>query len=249
MNSSEQGSQFERLVFRLLSEKLAGGELGLIPGACRIHRGKGYFSRDRKRYIVCDVSIEMYLPGLIQWSLLWVWECKDLASPVPVNDIEEFWAKLRQIAGVNVKGAMVSTKGFQQGTVEFAKAQGIALAQYRDHPKPLLLLGYAGAGKSSLLSSYLLNSRRATTGKSPTDYAKHLLKVDPHCQGLPVEPNLSDRPELLPPGKAVVNADGPNPELLLSISYGTFGASVGDREFGSWTDFLRFTLGDRTDEV
>ena len=56
-----------------------------------------------------------------------VFECKDYAGSIPVDDVEEFWAKLTQIAGANVKGCMVITGGIQESALTFARAKGIAV--------------------------------------------------------------------------------------------------------------------------
>lgn len=50
-----------------------------------------------------------------------------------VNDVEEFYAKLQQITGANVKGCMVSSNGFQEGAINFARAKGIGLIRLLDN--------------------------------------------------------------------------------------------------------------------
>jgi hypothetical protein len=103
--------------------------LGLLPASCSVYRKKGYYSRDRDREIVLDVSIELTLPGATNWSILWAWECKDYLSHVPASDLEEFWAKLQQIGGVNVKGGFATTAALQQGAMCFAKSKGISVVR------------------------------------------------------------------------------------------------------------------------
>ena len=125
------GEAFEKRVFGAVTQLLTSGQLGIVPACCSVFRGKGYYSRDRKRAIHVDISIEVRRPGAKQLTLLWVWECKDYSSPVPPGDIEEFVAKLNQIAGKNVKGAVVSSGGFVASALNYAKAQGLAVATLR----------------------------------------------------------------------------------------------------------------------
>src|SRR3954466_10165793 len=61
--SVERGRAFEEQVYDALVKELHDGRLGLLPSSCSVHLRKGYFSRDRGREIVIDVSIEMRLPG------------------------------------------------------------------------------------------------------------------------------------------------------------------------------------------
>ena len=101
----------------------------MAPKNCRLFRRKAYYSRDRGAPVVVDLSIEVWLPDASQYSLLWVCECKDYGSPVPVNDVEEFAAKLQQIAGANVKGMMAISGAMQQGALNYARSRGIAVVR------------------------------------------------------------------------------------------------------------------------
>lgn len=116
-------------VMRLLQEHLAAGELGIASDCVRVHHRRGYYSRDRQTNIVVDVSIEVTRPGARDPWLVCVWECKDYESRVPVDDIEEFHAKLLQIGVHRIKGTVASRGGFQRGAVTFARSQGIGLAR------------------------------------------------------------------------------------------------------------------------
>lgn len=124
-NNYERGRAFELRVFNIIMEELAMGRLGLMPSLCEVFLRKNYPSRDRQAMIEFDVSIELNLPRYDTWSLLWVWECKDYNTPLPVGEIEKFWARLHQIAGVNVKGAIATTGQLQSGALSFAKSKGI----------------------------------------------------------------------------------------------------------------------------
>jgi hypothetical protein len=137
-----KGRELERQVFEAVQELLGSGTLGLSAERCRIFLSKAYYSRDRKSDIETDVSLELWPRGGHEPSLIWIWECKAYATAVPVDDIEEFHAKLEQIGGHRAKGTMVATKGFQRGTVEYAVSKGIGLvrmvkrSQLLVHPRP-----------------------------------------------------------------------------------------------------------------
>ncbi|WP_156001227.1 restriction endonuclease [Thioalkalivibrio sp. ALgr3] len=129
MNTVAKGDAFEDEVFQALKRELEEGRLGLAPASARMFQKKGYYSKDREKEIVVDISIEVWRPGAENFSLLWVCECKDYESPIPVDDIEEFKAKLDQIAGKNVKGVVVTKRAFQSGALTFARNQGIGLVR------------------------------------------------------------------------------------------------------------------------
>jgi Zn-dependent peptidase ImmA (M78 family) len=67
--------------------------------------------------------------------MLTVIECKNYKKIIPINTIEEFKAKLDQIAGKNVKGIMVSSSGFAKRTSNYAESHGIALVRLLDSNK------------------------------------------------------------------------------------------------------------------
>lgn len=126
------GDAFEKRVFDLFARELAEGSLPLRSDACKIFRKKGYYSKDREKDIIFDVSIEAYLPNQDHWSMLWVIECKDYSHSVPVDDVEEFFAKLQQIGGANLKGVMISPRAFQKGALTFAQSKGMGLVRLLD---------------------------------------------------------------------------------------------------------------------
>jgi tetratricopeptide (TPR) repeat protein len=140
MDTSSRGRSFEDIVYDILRNKISKGELGVLSTACTIHRRKAYHSRLRNKPIVVDISIEVRLPGCAEWSLLWVWECKDLSRAVPVDDVEEFWAKLQQIAGVNVKGFLATSGPLQDGALNLAKSVGIGVMRILPPDQVMMVL-------------------------------------------------------------------------------------------------------------
>lgn len=127
MNTVAKGNTFEDKVFELIEAELNYDRLGLTPSQARIFKKKGYFSKERNSEIVVDISIEIWPPHAKNYSLLWVCECKDYSSPVPVSDVEEFKAKLDQIAGKNVKGIIASPNSLQKGALDYARSNGIGV--------------------------------------------------------------------------------------------------------------------------
>jgi len=127
MNTTEKGNKFEDEVFKEIKELLESGSLGLIPDCCHLFQKKGYYSRDRDSDIILDISIEVWMPGADRWSMLWACECKDCSRPVSVDDIEEYKAKLNQIAGVNVKGMFATSSAYQRSAYNYAASNGIGL--------------------------------------------------------------------------------------------------------------------------
>lgn len=129
MSTVAKGDALEDQAFDLLKVELSQGRLGIDSASGRIFKKKGYYSRDREKDIVVDISIEVWPPGAQNYSLLWVCECKNYGHSIPVDDVEEFKAKLDQIAGKNIKGVMASRSSFQSGAIAFARNQGIGLVR------------------------------------------------------------------------------------------------------------------------
>lgn len=103
--------------------------LGIIPECAKVFHRKAYYSQQRNKPIMMDVVIELYRPGLDTPYLVWVWECKDYSTQVPVDDVEEFHAKLEQIKVHKTKGTIICRNGFQQGAINYAQSLGIGLAR------------------------------------------------------------------------------------------------------------------------
>ncbi|GAB2627840.1 restriction endonuclease [Novilysobacter erysipheiresistens] len=127
MSTVAKGTAFENRVFAAIQAELAADRLGLSPALARAHQRQAYYSRDRDADIITDLSIEVWLPSADSWSILWVCECKDYSGSVPVDDVEEFKAKLDQIAGSNKKGVLAISGALQSSALRYAKANGIGV--------------------------------------------------------------------------------------------------------------------------
>jgi hypothetical protein len=94
LDTVAKGDALESDVFSTLKNELDNGCLGISPTSGRIFKQKGYYSKDREKDIIMDVSIEVWLPNAYKYSMLWVCECKNYNHRVPVDDVEEFKSKL-----------------------------------------------------------------------------------------------------------------------------------------------------------
>lgn len=127
MNTTLKGNQLEKRLYLLLNDLLNNDLYYLNRKHSQVFEKKAYYSAIRESEIIFDVTIESYLPGALDFSALHIFECKNLAKNVTVDDIEEFSSKLDQVGKHNTKGIMVSTKGFASGTKKFAKNLKIGL--------------------------------------------------------------------------------------------------------------------------
>lgn len=132
MNTVRKGDELEAAIFDMFSKEIANGQFWAHKDYCKIFTQKGYFSRDREKNIIFDVSIEVYLPGQETYSVLVLIECKNYNHRVPVDDVEEFYAKVQQVSGANIKGIVASTNAFQEGSFKYSKSKGIGLLRYFD---------------------------------------------------------------------------------------------------------------------
>ncbi|CAN5327139.1 ImmA/IrrE family metallo-endopeptidase [soil metagenome] len=131
MSTVAVGDSLELAIQSLFQEQIDAG-LFFSKDCCKVFRKKGYYSKDREAKIFFDVSIEMYMPGATEYSMLWLIECKNLSRSVSVDDAEEFFAKVDQVAGANGKAVLASNRSFQSGAKTFAKSKGMGLLRYFD---------------------------------------------------------------------------------------------------------------------
>lgn len=126
-----QGDKFERLMYIELKHLLEDGKLLVSPENTAIFLGKKYYSLQRQDYIQMDITIEKFYEKDSRCpSIILVFECKDYNGSIPVDDVEEFHAKLQQIGADNTKGFIITRNGrFQRSAISYAKANGIALAK------------------------------------------------------------------------------------------------------------------------
>lgn len=122
-----KGTDYEIKVMNRVKLMLEQEELGISPKQVRISHKPAYYSRDRQKDIIFDVSIEVCRKGTETPHWFWIWECKNYSHKVPVDDVEEFHAKLNQIGADKTKGTIISPSEFDEGACEFAHSKGIGL--------------------------------------------------------------------------------------------------------------------------
>lgn len=128
MNTTKAGDELEVKVYDLLQSEIDAGRFFAAREYCKVYRKKGYFSATRGSDIIFDVSVEVSLAGATRPSLIVLIECKNYSSSVPVNDIEEFESKIRQVEAH--KGIVAATSEFQSGTLAVARSKNMGLLRY-----------------------------------------------------------------------------------------------------------------------
>lgn len=142
MNTVKVGDKFEDKCYRLIERAIKNGELGIDEKYAKVFKKKGYYSKDREKDIVFDLSIEVWPEGAERFVLLFIIECKSspAGNKVPVDDVEEFCIKINQVAGVNVKGVMITDNSFQKGGLTFAKNKGMMLIEVDNYDNHSIIL-------------------------------------------------------------------------------------------------------------
>ncbi|MGA8516482.1 MAG: hypothetical protein WB821_17095, partial [Burkholderiaceae bacterium] len=103
MNTTRIGDALEKRIYDLFCEEIEADRFWAKKSNCKIFLKQGYYSKVRERNITFDVAIEIYLPGATDYSSLVLIECKNYKHAVPVDDAEEFFAKVQQVAAANCK--------------------------------------------------------------------------------------------------------------------------------------------------
>lgn len=211
MSSVDKGDKLEAQIYSLFDAEISNGRFFAKEENCEIYARKGYYSRDRKKKIVFDVSIEIRLPGHDDYSILILIECKNYNHPVPVDDVEEFHSKIQQVAGANVKGIVASTNSFQEGAFNFCESNGIGLLRYYDRsnfkwelsrsPSSMVSTNYA-------LNDWMNASRGLSIESYPTKY------FDCYCYS---NRNYTNSSRLFFQNLATVGLDRATKKLLAKI--------------------------------
>jgi len=158
MNTAAKGDKLEAQIYELLRSEISQDRFFIKKDHCKVFRKKGYYSKDREKDIEFDISVEVFLPGQDTFSLLILVECKNYSHRVPVDDVEEFFAKIQQVSGANTKGIIVATKAFQESAFNFSKSKGIGLLRYYDKSDFKWMLTRSPSAMVS--SRYALNERK-----------------------------------------------------------------------------------------
>lgn len=130
MDTTTKGDALEDAIYDLFDQIIDDDLFFCKKECCRLFRKKGYYSKDRQSKIIFDVSIEVTLPGETDYSFVYLIECKNYSSSVPASDIEEFYAKVQQVAAANSKAVIATNASVQTGGLAFMQSKGIGLLRY-----------------------------------------------------------------------------------------------------------------------
>lgn len=129
LNTTEIGDRFESKSLDIIRKVIEEEQLGHLSNHIRVFQKKEYYSSLRKKNIKFDLTIEVWPPGANRYVLLYIIECKDYNTRVPVSKIEDFHSKILQVAGVNIKGIFISNSPLQEGGFNIAESTGMMVIQ------------------------------------------------------------------------------------------------------------------------
>lgn len=129
------GEKLEKDVYKTIEKLVCSRNFMLSDPYVKVYLKKKYYSIKRGNNIEFDVVVEKYLidpeenPDSYP-ALKVVIECKDYKKSIPVDGVEEFFAKIQQVGAANTKGMMITRNAnFQKSALTYAKSKGIALAR------------------------------------------------------------------------------------------------------------------------
>ncbi|MES2591754.1 MAG: ImmA/IrrE family metallo-endopeptidase [Bacteroidota bacterium] len=129
LNTTKIGDEFESKSLAIIKKVIEEAQLGHLAPCLQIFSKKEYYSPQRKKNIKFDLTIEVWPPGAARYVLIYIIECKDFATRVPVNKVEDFINKLQQVSGVNVKGIFISNSPLQEAAYNIAESVGMMFIQ------------------------------------------------------------------------------------------------------------------------
>ncbi|MBP6871308.1 MAG: ImmA/IrrE family metallo-endopeptidase [Bacteroidales bacterium] len=129
LNTVEIGDKFESKSLGIIKKLIEEEQLGHMAECIKIFQKKEYYSSLRKKNIKFDLTIEVWPPNANRYVLLYIIECKDYHKRVPVSKIEDFHSKIKQVAGVNVKGIFISNSPLQEGGFNIAESTGMMVIE------------------------------------------------------------------------------------------------------------------------
>lgn len=156
-----KGLNFEKRVFLALEENVEN-LLGLYRQYCKVFHRKKYYSDKRKGFIEIDISIEVTPPNMSKWITLWAWECKDYTTKVPVEEIDKFSERLKQIGGNNILGGFAISGEIDKTALNVANANGIMVMKLLEDNS------FEGVVHYKLLPNYINSSSKTNEKKEPS---------------------------------------------------------------------------------
>ncbi|WKN41241.1 ImmA/IrrE family metallo-endopeptidase [Tunicatimonas pelagia] len=127
----EKGDDFENRSRQIVERMIDESQIPHLREYIRIYgrKEKGYYSKSREKNIYFDLSIEVWPPNSQRASFTYFIECKNYGKSIPVDDIEEFQSKVKQVSGLNVKAIFITNAPLQEGGYNIAKNEGIMFVQ------------------------------------------------------------------------------------------------------------------------
>ena len=162
--SKNKGIEFEGIVYAGLKILISEGKFFINSAYMKLFRGKGYYSLERKKNIVVDISVEIYIKDPekytdIKPSIIIIIECKDYSNPLPIDDVEEFHAKLQQIGADNTKGIIITRHSlYQESAINYAKSKGIMLMDWEKYDQVSLCYNNMENNINSNIPTYDIGS-------------------------------------------------------------------------------------------
>ena len=129
MNTVKKGNDFEDKSIEIIETALKNKELGLIPEFCKVYKKKGYYSSRRKKEIIFDLSIEVTPLNADKPTLIYLIECKNYSSSVPVDDVALFAQYISEIHDYAIKGVFITNSKLQSGAIEEIISHGMMLIE------------------------------------------------------------------------------------------------------------------------
>ncbi len=131
LSTTKKGDDFELQMFEMINTMIVEEKLPINCKYSKVYMKKAYYSSKRQSNIIVDISIECTMPEEEKPSTYVMIECKNYSHAVPVNDVEEFYAKTQQITGLDVKAIMLVSTSLQKGALNYAQSMGIRVMRIR----------------------------------------------------------------------------------------------------------------------
>lgn len=128
---SSKGKDYEIAAYDYFAKLINDNYFGFDAERCTLSRQKSYFSKDRESNIFFDLVLEYFLPNQTSPSIIFIIECKNYSSKVSIDDLEEFTNKIDQIRTLKAIPIFLTTIGFQESCLKYARNRGIALWLYK----------------------------------------------------------------------------------------------------------------------
>jgi Zn-dependent peptidase ImmA (M78 family) len=122
-----KGTEYENLAYEYFSKLIKEKYFGFSEEQCKLTKQKPFYSKDREKNIFFDLVFETFLPHQQDPFTIHIIECKNYTNKVKIDDIEEFASKIDQIRSLKIHPIFITTIGFQEGCLNFAKNRGITL--------------------------------------------------------------------------------------------------------------------------